>query len=59
MELQGVVLVNPVELHTLDPVASHACLRDGDVVSEKEKRWMEACTVKWSEVGTVKCCVPV
>lgn len=34
--LKGVVLVSPIELHSLDPVASHASLKEGDV-SKTEK----------------------
>lgn len=32
--LKGVALVSLVELHPLDPVASHASLTEGDVVSK-------------------------
>ena len=43
--LKGVVLVSLVELHSIDPVASHASLREGDV-SKMKKGWMVAHTVK-------------
>lgn len=50
--LKGVALVSPVELHSLDPVESHASLREGDVVSKTEKGW----TVAKVWIGTVKSC---
>lgn len=42
--LKGVALVSLIELHSLDPVASHASLREGDVVGKTEKGWMAAHT---------------
>ena len=43
--LKGGALVSLVELHSVDPVASHASLREGDVVNKTHKGWMVARTV--------------
>lgn len=48
--LKGIALVSLVEPHSLDPVASHASLREGDVVSNTVERLDGGCTVKCPEV---------
>lgn len=48
--LKGVALVSLVELHPLDPVASHASLSGGDVSKIERKGGGGPCAVKWPEV---------
>lgn len=44
--LKGIALVSPTELHSADPAASHASLRDGNVLKKTEEGWMLVLTVR-------------